>query len=891
MLKRFGLVGIFSILITLAYNCTLIPSASGNNPEKSGGNEDFEVTHQSKAIYSEGILGVNAPYPFTLFSVYNKLSKEQLLAEYNDWKAHYVVSAGNGMLRVQRDAATDFDTVSEGMAYGMLLAVYFNDQATFDGLYKYVLAHSSGRPEEYGLMHWKVNKNGEDVSEFGIKVPHPRVWTNTNNGSIIASATKPAEIGWSPLSEYDRKYTSATDADADIALALAMAAKLWGSSANYNYSSEATKVMNSIITKDMKCGWRNTGELFLGNGYYSARDGNAYGTWGGIDGNKSGWNPSYFTPAWYRIFGQLSGNNQWSDLLEKVYNHMAIVENKNNGTGLFPDWVDTYTHTGVAERPIYCSDIYNYELSPPAPTSNMSYNFYYDAIRVGWRMAVEASWFGDPRAIKIAKQIAEFFKSRFYSKTIVDGYFYDGSPWRVEYKDALNTPNGGKYYTLPFIAMIACTTLVYGDYDYMMKFYRELVNKKDDYSLPNNYYGNTLRLLALLYLSGEFPNLYQGEISTGNTKFYSIPRLIQAENFESGSGITIQDDSTADGGKFVVLSKSSGWMKYRVEVLPNWLYNSCYFRIIFKYKTSTSGQTITLNLGNAQYLLNLQNTGGQWRTIYLDNIYLPLGKNIIFVQLSGSDICVDSISIERPSIAISIPGYFEAEDFNAQKDCEIFNNRTIYGTASDSYMEYRVNIRKSGYYNIISKANYYGGGHGVDIFNNGVKIGTMVYPTLWSYEGVVLNNIYLSEGNCVLRVNILNAPRNIDYFNFKLISTKSIPGRIEAEDYNTMSNANINYYGGSTNLSGGNAGTSYWVEYDVTVPVTRIYTLRYKVASPYYNCHKLSFATNGVIISTIDVPQSDWTIIQTTVNLQAGTYPVRIISYGGRYSFDWFELQ
>jgi len=41
------------------------------------------------------------------------------------------------------------------MGYGLLLALYSDDKAAFDGLYKFVKAHATAVG---GLMHWKVDK-------------------------------------------------------------------------------------------------------------------------------------------------------------------------------------------------------------------------------------------------------------------------------------------------------------------------------------------------------------------------------------------------------------------------------------------------------------------------------------------------------------------------------------------------------------------------------------------------------------------------------------------------------------------------------------------------------------------------------------------------------------
>jgi endo-1,4-beta-D-glucanase Y len=66
-----------------------------------------------------------------------------LAAQYNDWKAHYVVDVDSEQAKVVRDNATHNDTVSEGIAYGMLLAVYFNDRPTFDKLFNYAKASTT----------------------------------------------------------------------------------------------------------------------------------------------------------------------------------------------------------------------------------------------------------------------------------------------------------------------------------------------------------------------------------------------------------------------------------------------------------------------------------------------------------------------------------------------------------------------------------------------------------------------------------------------------------------------------------------------------------------------------------------------------------------------------
>ena len=117
---------------------------------------------------------------------------------YSSWKGTYVVSAGGG-LRVQRPE-NGGDTVSEGMGYGMLAAVYMNDQATFDGLWAFTKANLDSN----GLMNWHL----------------------TSNGSVAAGGAG-----------------SATDADEDIAFALLMASDQWRGG---TYLSEGKAMVTAI---------------------------------------------------------------------------------------------------------------------------------------------------------------------------------------------------------------------------------------------------------------------------------------------------------------------------------------------------------------------------------------------------------------------------------------------------------------------------------------------------------------------------------------------------------------------------------------------------------------------------------------------------------------------
>ena len=115
-----------------------------------------------------------------------------LALAYDNWKKRFVVADSGGFKVIRPENGND--TVSEGIAYGMMIAVYFDDKPLFDGLYKYWTSHVATN----GLMTWCIPAGG---------------------GSCSASGG------------------TATDADEDAAFAMLMASKQWPSG---GYAGTAT---------------------------------------------------------------------------------------------------------------------------------------------------------------------------------------------------------------------------------------------------------------------------------------------------------------------------------------------------------------------------------------------------------------------------------------------------------------------------------------------------------------------------------------------------------------------------------------------------------------------------------------------------------------------------
>src|SRR5262249_4312595 len=125
-------------------------------------------------------------------------AKGALLATaYANWKATFV--SGGKVIRPE----SNNDTVSEGIAYGMLIAVYMNDRALFDALW-------SG----HGTLGCAVSSPGCLMT-----------WNNTGGSG------------------------SATDADEDTAFALLMASRQWKGMGTY--AADAMNVISAVRQSDM----------------------------------------------------------------------------------------------------------------------------------------------------------------------------------------------------------------------------------------------------------------------------------------------------------------------------------------------------------------------------------------------------------------------------------------------------------------------------------------------------------------------------------------------------------------------------------------------------------------------------------------------------------------
>ncbi|HLK93665.1 MAG TPA: glycosyl hydrolase family 8 [Polyangia bacterium] len=348
------------------------PLTRGPTPPMNGTNFPFPQNRQmSNCIYPTGY------------------DNNDVMAAYTKWKADLITSNGaGGFQRVQRMASDPLgsppgatplnSTVSEGIGYGMIIAVYMGDHTLFDNLWKYEQLHTDSN----GLMNWVIDANGN-----------------------------------APVVNGQPEGGAATDADEDMAWALVMADKQWGSSGSLNYASLAkTQIQNIWKHEVYNSNLAGPGDSWPGNLYNQI-------------------NISYFAPAYYRVFQQIDSGDAWAMPVPSNSTNGSVTQtvfdtifgpnsstpgalnssNKNTTNGLVPAWC---TSTG-------------------GMSSGQPFTYQYDSCRTPFRIGVDwclngttassaATAINPSRAQAYVALTSSFF-SGVGASNIVDGYNTDGT--------------------------------------------------------------------------------------------------------------------------------------------------------------------------------------------------------------------------------------------------------------------------------------------------------------------------------------------------------------------------------------------------------------------------------------------------------------------------------
>lgn len=139
-----------------------------------------------------------------------------------------------------------------------------------------------------------------------------------------------------------------------------------------------------------------------------------------------------------------------------------------------------------------------------------------------------------------------------------------------------------------------------------------------------------------------------------------------------------------------------------------------------------------------------------------------------------------------------------------------------------------------------------------------------------------------------------------------------VPGRVEAEDYDTGRSGvawfdrtpgnqggayrqdNVDIERGGSGYSVGWVKSSEWLEYTLTIGASGTYRASFRVASPWTG-RQLRILVDGVHRATVAVPRtggfSRWQTVTVPVALPKGPHRVRVQFVGDAQNLDWFEFR
>ena len=304
---------------------------------------------------------------------------------------------------------TPTQTVSEGIGYGMLIAAYIGDQNLFDGLWNYYNDFLNAN----GVMHWKIEGCSTVVGQNG-----------------------------------------ATDAELDVAMALIIAGKRWGNTGSIHYENDAKSLITKVKNYEVEA---NTFVLKPGD------------AWGG----SLTTNISYFAPAYYFAYKNITQDNSWDSVTSKSY---EIIQANQTQTGavynLVSDW---------------CKADGNFSTEVSSWARFEGKRYHYDAARTPWRIALDYLWTGSTNALSYSNKCIDFVNSKSGLDNIYPGYNLDGTAYETSYKD------------VTFTGAYAVSLMTSSNQNLVNDAYSKVVEMTTD-----AYFGSTLRVLYLLTLSGNF---------------------------------------------------------------------------------------------------------------------------------------------------------------------------------------------------------------------------------------------------------------------------------------------------------------------------------------------------------------------------------------------------
>ncbi|MAN27688.1 MULTISPECIES: glycosyl hydrolase family 8 [Mesonia] len=261
---------------------------------------------------------------------------------------------------------------------------------------------------------------------------------------------------------------AASDGDMDIAFALLVAHAQWGSDGEMNYLALAKALIKAMMQDEIN---PDTWTVKLGD-WSDANDPNYY----------YGTRASDFITSHFRAFAKVNPTSNWDLVMDECYDLVEEIQNNQSSvSGLMPDFIIHTNTSPIPSESNYLEDSYDGD-------------YYYNACRFPWRIGNDYLLSNDPRAKAAITKINTWLKNSTSGNVsaISNGYLLDGTP--------INNWNDATFIGPLTVGAMADVT----GQDWLNALYDELLNHND--ITAGDYYSNTLKLLSMITISGNYWN-------------------------------------------------------------------------------------------------------------------------------------------------------------------------------------------------------------------------------------------------------------------------------------------------------------------------------------------------------------------------------------------------
>jgi oligosaccharide reducing-end xylanase len=264
------------------------------------------------------------------------------------------------------------DVRSEGMSYGMMIAVQMDKKAEFDALWNWSMAHmyqDDPTHPSYGFFSWQMHYDGTVMDEL----PAP-------------------------------------DGEEYYAMALYFAANRWGNGSGiYHYKAQADKLLTNMVHREPITGTvrgYRTREQTVGK---EVDEQHAMILFSPDSKRNNMTDPSYQLPGFYELWAR------WGPAGDRAFWQRAAAASR--------DFFQRATHPKTGLAPNYA----NFDGTPFASLGG-SDAFRHDAWRTASNWSVDWSWWAkDPGERGLSDRLQAFFESQ-GMEAYVEQYGLDGTP-------------------------------------------------------------------------------------------------------------------------------------------------------------------------------------------------------------------------------------------------------------------------------------------------------------------------------------------------------------------------------------------------------------------------------------------------------------------------------